>query len=213
MRKILCPRCGAINLEKFVTFPHCANCGTLLPWQEAAAPFQRAWQRPLRPLLWLGVLAGASLALVAAVLLFETAPEASGQVVIYGQSSRVTQVGHLLSAQFTVDTIDAQAARPPDVLSAVKLRIPRHFFDDFDFIALDPAPDEIIDRGTGRYFQYAALPRETRLQLSMRARQTGRHRLNTQIYADDYSAGTYRTVITVQPVTMQPGASPKNRGK
>ena len=212
MRQIRCPSCGTINLEKFVTFPHCANCGTLLPApeasSEAASQLSRAWQRPFRVLLWVAVLICATLALAAAAVFFQATPQEPGQVVIYGQLSRATQVGHLLGAQFTVDTMDVAAARPESMLNAVELRIPREFFDNFDFVALDPAPDEITDRGTARYFRYTALPRETRLQLSIRARQPGRHRLSTRIYADEYTAGEFRTAITVQPT-----ARPKNRGK
>ena len=212
MRQIRCPSCGTVNLEKFVTFPHCANCGTLLPdpeasSQEAASQLPRVWPRPLRVLLWLAVLSCATLALVAAAVFFQAVPQQPGRVVIYGQLSRVTRVGDLLSAQFTVDTVEAAASRPEDMLNEVELRIPREFFDNFDFIALDPAPDEIANRGTARYFRYTALPRETRLQLSMRARKPGRHRLNTRIYVADYTAGEFRTTIIVQPATR-----PKNRG-
>jgi len=199
MRKIPCPRCGAINLEKFVTFPHCANCGTLLPSQEAQPQAARTWQRPLKPLLWIAVLGCATLGLVLAATLFEATPQEDGQVVIYGQSARATQVGHLMSTQFTVDTIDATAPRSENTLRAVNLRVPRDFFDRFDFAALDPLPDEVTDRGSGRYFSYAELPRETRLQLTARARQAGRYRLHIQIYAADYTPGEYRTTIVVEP--------------
>ena len=198
MRKIPCPRCGAINLEKFVTFPHCANCGTLLPSQEVPAQPRHAWQRSLKPLLWIAVLGCATLGLVLAAALFEGTPEEDGQIVIYGQSSRATQVGHLMSTQFTVDTIDAAAPRDGNTLKAVKLRLPRDFFDRFDFVALDPLPDEVTTRGSGRYFSYEVLPRETRLQLTARARHPGRYRLPIKIYAADYSPGEYRTTIVVE---------------
>jgi hypothetical protein len=198
MQKIACPRCGAINLEKFVTFPHCANCGTLLPSQEAAAPTARTWHRPLKPLLWMAVLCCATVALVVAAALFQGTPQESGQVVIYGQLSRATQVGQLMQAQFTVDTMDAPESHAENILNEVKLRVPRDFFREFDFVAIDPVPDEVTNRGSGRYFSYATLPRETRLQLTARARRPGQHRLNVQIYAAGRSPGEYRTTIIVE---------------
>jgi hypothetical protein len=198
MRKISCPRCGAINLEKFVTFPHCANCGTLLPTQEAQAQPQSRWQPLLKPLLWIAVLGCATLVLVLAATLFEATPQEEGQVVIYGQLARATRVGQLMTTLFMVDTIDASAPRSGNDLNAVKLRVPRDFFEQFQFIALDPPPDDVTDRGSGRYFSYAVMPRETRLQLRARARQPGRYRLNIQIYAANYSPGECRTTIVVE---------------
>jgi len=157
MRKIPCPRCGTINLEKFVTFPHCANCGILLPAQSTSAQLQRAAPRLIKPLLGMAVLAGATLCLVVAAALFEATPQDSGQIVIYGQLSRAARVGDLVSAQFTVDTMDAPASQMNNTLSEVKVRVPREFFDAFDSVALDPAPDEVTGRGSGRYFLcYAA---------------------------------------------------------
>ena len=209
MRKILCPRCGTINLEKFVTFPHCAHCGTLLPSQETSVPAGRAWQRPLKPLLWLAVLGGATLGLVVAATLFQETPQEVGQVVIYGQLSRATQVGQLMQAQFTVDTLDAPESRAADNLNEVKLRVPRDFFKAFDFVALDPVPDEVTSRGSGRYFSYAVLPRETRLRLTAYARRSGRHRLNIQIYALGRSSGEFHTMITVEQAARQNNAGIK----
>jgi len=57
VKKIVCPRCGAVNLEKFVTFPHCAGCSALLPlWGDAPARAGASLlRRPLRVGFWMSL--------------------------------------------------------------------------------------------------------------------------------------------------------------
>lgn len=199
MKKVRCPNCAVINLDKFVTFPYCAGCGALLP-QPSSAGAVPLWRRPLKPFLWVSAVGLAAAGLVAATTSFHSAPVEPGHIIIYGQAARVTQVGHLLSLRLTVDTIESPTSRDQR-LHDVKLRLSGAWLRQFRFVELKPPPDAVSLGGSGRYYHYHTLARNTPLDLTVRALQPGRHRLKAGIYAEQEYPGEYHCLITVAAVT------------
>jgi hypothetical protein len=201
MKKIRCPQCAVINLERFVTFPHCAGCGTLLSNQEAHAQVEKTptMRQPLRPALWATLFAGV---VVAIGLLLTKALNVSasppGQLVIYGRMTRVTGVGKTISADLTVDATGNDIARRDAELTGVKLRISDRFFRDFQFVGLEPKPDRQMSSGTGRYYYYSHLPLNTRLRLQVQSLRPGQFLFESSVYADEQYAGDFNAVINVR---------------
>ena len=197
MKKVRCPQCAVINLDKFVTYPHCAGCGALLPQIETSADAVSAWRRPLGPLLWATIVGCAAIGLIAAAVLLVPQPAESGKLIVYAQTQRITQVGNTLVVRLTIDSIGDTAARDDPALHGIKFRVPQEFFNKFALVSLEPRPDEVTNFGKGRYFYYGSLPRETQLRFTLRALQAGRHRLTTTIYAQQQLPTDYLATIRV----------------
>ena len=196
MKKVRCPRCGVINLEKFVTFPYCAGCGALLPpVPETTLPL---WRRPLKPLFWVTTVGCAAAALLAATMSFKSAPPEPGHIIIYGLIPHYTTVGRQITLRLTVDTIESPTAHD-QVLNNVRLRLAGQWLKKFKMIAIDPSPDDTTVGGSARYFHFQSLTRNTPLKLTVQALQPGHHRLKAVIYADQQYPGEYRSSITVAP--------------
>ncbi|MDQ3815743.1 MAG: hypothetical protein M3347_17655 [Armatimonadota bacterium] len=195
MKKIQCPQCAVINLDKFVTYPHCAGCGALLPQDETARETISAWRRPLGALLWATIVGCAAIVAIAVSVLFVSKPRELGQLIVYPQTPRTAPVGRKLVARFMVDAIDTSRRDPS--LQGVKLRMQQDFFQNFTLIAITPRPDEIRNFGRGRYFYYQSLPRESQLRLILRAEHPGRHRLKATIYAQQHLPVDYLATIRV----------------
>ena len=204
MKKIRCPRCGVINLEKFVTYPHCAGCGSMLPQTSDTTEHLPVWRRPLGPVLWVTVIAGAVVGLVIAATMFERTPVEFDQVVIYGQAARNLTLGKEFVIYLTLDAFDSVAAQHNEVLKDVSLRLEQNTLEKFEFVSLDPSPDTVLRSGTGRYLRYNTLPRETPLQLTMRPRQTGIHSISIKVFALDHDpSAPYNTTVRVLPPDIQ----------
>lgn len=196
MKKIHCPQCAVVNLEKFVSFPYCAGCGVLLPQgKEAAAPLP-FWRRPLGPMLWVTAVGCAAGGIVATTTAFTPASIDPDHIVIYGQTPHTVQVGHLLTIGLTVDTIENPTA-PAQNLADVKLRLSGDWLRKFSLVSLTPHPDTVTLGGNGRYYHYRSLPRNAQLKLTVRAVQPGQHHLKAVIYAQQQYPGTFRTSINV----------------
>lgn len=210
MKKIRCPRCGVINLEKFVTYPHCAGCGSMLPQSSEATDNLPVWRRPLGPVLWVTVIAGAVVGLVVAATMFEKAPAELGRVIVYGRAARTIKVDSNLVINLTFDVFNNLPTQNNEMLQDVRLRLSRGTLDKFEFISLSPPPDNFLRVGTGRYFQYHTLPRDTLLQLTLRPRQLGTHSISVGVYARDHQpALPYNVTVRVLPTIKQPQKSAK----
>jgi len=200
MKKIRCPRCGVINLEKFVTFPHCAGCGSILPQVAEVAEALPVWRRPLGPLLWVSVLAGAVAGLVVTATMFESAPVEPGPVLVYGRAARNLYMGNELTISLTLDTSDGIPGHENDELKDVSLRLSRDTLEKFDFVSLSPSPDTVLRSGTGRYLQYSSLSRDTQMELTLRPREVGTHAIVVNIYALDHTpSAPYSFTVRVSP--------------
>lgn len=198
MKKIRCPQCAVINLEKFVTFPYCAGCGALLPQAPAAGTPVTLWRRPLGPLLWVTAIGCAVGGLVAVSTSFNRTSPEPGHIIIYGQAPQSTPLHGLLTLRLTVDTIESPTARDKMLLD-VKLRLTDQWLHQFRFVSLLPPPDAVTSRGSGHYYHYKSLARDTPLKLTLRALQPGAHRLKAVIYAQQQYPGNFRALIKVTP--------------
>jgi hypothetical protein len=202
MQKIRCPRCGVVNLEKFLTYPRCAGCGSTLPAPATApAPF---WKRSFGAQLWIPFLGVALVALVAMASLLTPPEEDKAQLLIYGNAARRVAVEQTVILTMTLDAVAQTRLQHRSDLQNVKLRLPQALFKDFAFVALEPAPDETLKTNGGRYFQYASLPRESTLRLRLYARRAGRYRVRADFYADDYAPGFFSITVLVVPPTNLP---------
>lgn len=205
MQKIRCPRCGVVNLEKFLSYPRCAGCGsTLPPPTSAPAPF---WKRSLGARLWIPLLGVTLVTLVAAASFLTPPEEDQAQLLIYGHAVRRVSVDQTVVFTMTLDAVAQTRAQRRAPLRNVKLRLPHSLFDDFAFVSLEPLPDETLQTNGGRYFQYASLPRETTLRLRLYARHAGRHRVRADFYADEHAPGFFGWTVFVTPLAHKAHSS------
>ncbi len=168
MKKVVCARCGLVNLDKFVSFPHCAACGALL--EQAPPPKWRTiWRRPVRPLYWmLAVGSGLmTLGLTIASITREARVIGDSPLLVYTQIPREVAPGQSVRVQFTLDS----ALQNPDKdFERVSLRLSSQMQRDFVGITIQPPPVSIERRGRGRYYLWDALPRNTALKLTLQPR-------------------------------------------
>ena len=171
MKKIVCASCGLVNLEKFVSYPHCAACGALLTSRAEPAKWRARWRRPVRPLFWMLAVGGgvAALGWAIASVARETRERADKPLLVYAQVARALAPDGTASAIFTLDS----AEENPDALfQTVRLRLSRETRRDFAVINLLPRPQLTDTLGSGTYYGWNELPRGTSLRLTLRARRT-----------------------------------------
>ena len=205
MRKIRCPHCNVINLEKFVTYPNCAGCGALLP--EPVPERDSTYRRPLKPLLWATVLGliGALVLVVTTLSTITTPVVEPAHLVIYGRVRHFVPVGRSVTVDLTLDTVEASASE--EELSAVKMRLNDKFVKAFKIIAMTPPPDQTSRFGDGHYFEYESLPANAHLRFTALALHPGQYTMNLTVSAKDEVYGQYHTVITVRPAGHLPQAT------
>lgn len=200
MKKVVCARCGLVNLDKFVSFPHCAACGTMLP-QEAPPKWRKFWRRPVRPFYWmLAVGSGLGLlGLAIASIARETRVSGDKPLLVYTQIPRDIGAGQNVTAQFT---LDSALENPDDSFERVSLRLNHETQHDFLVIAIKPPPTLTESRGRGRYYLWDELPRNTALKLTLQPRsnvkKSGALRLHATLWAASYEQFEVRAnIITV----------------
>lgn len=197
MQKIRCPRCGVVNLEKFVTYPQCAGCGSTLPApQESPLPF---WRRPLGASLWVSVIGLAMLGIVVGTNFLSAPLENEAQLVIYGNTPRRIRLQQTVIISMTIDAVKESSSQMRRPLQNVKVRLPRTLFKKFAFVSLEPKPDMISSTAGGRYFHYDFLDRETTLKLRLYAKSIGQQSARAAVYADEHLSGSYTLSIFVAP--------------
>ena len=195
MKKVVCAQCGLVNLDKFVSFPHCAACGSLL--QQGAPPKWRTiWRRPVRPLYWmLAVGSGlAALGFTIASLTRETRAVGDKPLLVYTQIPRDFAPGQTISVQFT---LDSATENPDDNFERVSLRLGKQMQRDFINIAVQPPPVSIERRGQGRYYLWDKLPRNTAIQVTLqsRAQTADIMQVHATLWAANYQQFEVRTNI------------------
>jgi hypothetical protein len=195
MHKIHCPRCGVVNLEKFVTYPRCAGCGITLPQTEGEqyVPF---WKRPLNSRLWITLVGSVFCGLLVGASFLQTSVEKNQVLLLYGNAARSGKVGDLVTLTLTAD---APPSRHSAVLSDVRLRMPLRCFQSLRLVSISPQPDEMTVSGNSRYFSYRRLPRETNLILRLRAVAPISERFRATLYAADHMPAAWRITIRIQP--------------
>lgn len=197
MQKIRCPRCGVVNLEKFLTYPQCAGCGSTLPaLRQSPLPF---WRRPLGASLWVSVIGIAVIGIVIVTSFLSPSSENQAQMVIYGSTQRRIRLQQTVVVKMTIDAVGESSSQKRAPLQNVKVRLPRALFKKFAFVSLEPKPNTMTSTVGGRYFQYDFLPRETTLKLRLYARSVGQQRARATVYADEHAPGLYALSIFVAP--------------
>ena len=206
MKKVVCARCGLVNLDKFVSFPHCAACGTLLEPQ-APPPWRTIWSRPVRPLYWmLAVGSGlAVLGLVIASITRETLAVGDKPLLVYTQIPRDFAPGQTIKVQFT---LDSALEHPDDSFERVSLRLSQQMQRDFIDITIQPPPAAIERRGRGRYYLWNKLPRNTALKLALRPRPQSEGALQIQatLWAAHYRQFDVRASLAKAAIKASTGA-------
>lgn len=197
MRKIHCPHCAVVNLEKFVTYPHCAGCGALLTKDAPPRPNWIAWRRPLGPILWATVLCCAAAGAVGAAMMLRR-PAVLGQMVVYGQTMRRVPVSGTLRLSLTMDAIGG-SARENSLLETVTVRFDKAFLQNFSLIEIDPAAQSETGLGSGQYFVFEQLPREKQIDFQFKALRAGRYKLRAQVSADSQLPTDYVANVIVAP--------------
>ena len=197
MRKIRCPQCAVVNLERFVTYPHCAGCGALLPQAEGSPEQLPRISRPIKPFLWAAAVGLAIVLLVSAAAMFDSSPP-RGQYEVYGRAPRGMTIGKSITADLTLDDIDNVSARRDTVLHGVEVRVSDQFFHNVRFMGIDPKPDHIYNSGRGRYFYYGDFPLGGTVRLRLLPFRTGYANFDAQMYANNQVAGTFTAVVDVR---------------
>lgn len=190
-----CPHCAVINLEGFITFPHCAGCGVLLP---PLPPVEKkAWRRPLRTALWTSLVGGlATFAAMMATRAIDTRAQNKSRVILSARRARAATVGRHLSLLLTLDTPNRQMTGEAS-LRALKIRVPREFFGNFRLISLQPQPDYIEKRGGGLYFAYREVPSGTQPHLLLMPLRAGNFDLEIKLFSDNQFQNEYRIALDV----------------
>jgi hypothetical protein len=149
-------------------------------------------------------------ALVVAASFLAPPDKDEARLLIYGNAARRVSVEQTVVLTMTLDAVAQTRSQRRSDLQNVKLRLPQSLFDNFAFVSLEPMPDETLQTNGGRYFQYAALPRETTLRLRLYARHAGRHRVRADFYADEHAPGFFGWTVFVAPAQTKAGKTNAN---
>lgn len=208
MKKVICPACGMVNLEKFVTFPHCAACGASL--SEAPHEQTPVWQRPVDAILWAMVLGLCCVALAVAGILTarETRRIEERTLVVYVQIPRHLRIGQKSQLRVGLDSVEANNGVSP-AFPGLQMRLPQAFFRDFTLVSISPTPRSKVVRGNATYFEFGNLPRDQLLVLSFLPRRSGLSRLAFSLGALGFSNFDWRgnlEVVAAAPARSVPRA-------
>jgi hypothetical protein len=209
MKKIVCPSCGKVNFEAFVTFPQCAECGALLPDAQELEP-QSFWRRPVGTLWWISLLGAAAVAVAVAVTLLGHAEIEQDQLLVYGILQRHLHVGSQTVMQLTLDTVSEGNVLRKPTLENVELRIPHELLKSWTLVSMEPPPKSIYKRGNGTYYRLGDLEVNTVIFLTWRAREAGDYRFTLNIFADNHEPVRFVAAAKVDKEKIQNLPQPGN---
>lgn len=208
MKKIVCPSCGKVNFEAFVTFPHCAECGALLPDVKEPAP-KSLWRRPVGTLWWISLLGVAAVAVAISVTLLGSNEVEQDQLLIYGTMQRHLHVGSQTVMKLTLDTVsEGNVLRKPSIHN-VELRIPSELLKSWTLVSIEPSPKSTFRRGNGDYYELGNIEVNTVIFLTWRARKAGDYRFLLDLFADDHEPVRFVAVTQVDKQKIDSPPAPK----
>lgn len=174
---------------------------------------EKSWRSPLRVALWTSVVGGlATFAAITAGRALDTRVQNTSQVLLSARKTRRATIGRRLSVSLMLDTPGRQMASE-ESLRALKLRIPRDFFRDFQLISLQPQPDSVETRGGALYFSYRAVPAGTHPRLLLLPLRAGNFALEMKLFSDNRFQNQCRIALAIAPregasVPVSPIAAP-----
>lgn len=201
MKKIVCPSCGKVNFEAFVTYPHCAECGALLPDAKEPAP-RSFWRRPVGTLWWISLLGVAAVVLAISVTLLGSSHTDSDQLLIYGSLQRRMHVGSQTVMQLTLDTVEEASMLKRPSLEEVEVRIPTSLLKSWTLVSMEPVPKKMYTRGGGTYFRLGNMAVGNTLFLTWRALKPGEFRFVINVFADNHDPVRYIALTQVDHEQM-----------
>ena len=212
MKKVVCAQCGLVNLDKFVSFPHCAACGALLAQPEKPARWNGKWRRPVRPFYWmLAVGSGLGvLALAIANLAAESRNLGDKPLLVYSQIPRSLRASQMATAQFTLDSALKDA---DDEFQNVSLRLSRQTQSHVAIVSVQPPPDSTEMRGQGRYYGWDELPRGSTIKIVLMPAKSEKNGAVLPLQLT-FGAAQYRpfemraTLETATPISAKSAAAP-----
>jgi hypothetical protein len=194
VKKIICPQCGAVNLEKFVTYPHCAGCSLLLSSEgEGPGEALSLWQKPLRVGLWASLL-GAALLGIVAVATREIGEQEAEQLLIFGAAPRRASTTQSVTCRLNFDALEAPA---PQHLRELRLVMARSFGQDWKLLEVRPPPDNVQSDGGRTILLYNSWPIDETCVLQLRPRGGGARRIRLIASASGYDAVQWRATVVV----------------
>ena len=197
MKKVVCPACGMVNLERFITFPHCAACGARL--SDAAPPRVPFWKRPLSAPLWATTLGlcCAGLGVAGILVARETRRLEEKRMVVYAQIPRRLSVGEVGVLRFGLDGIETPSGGR-EGFDDINLRLPAALLQNFVLVSISPPPRVRTARGAGLYFDFGRMENDQPLSISLRARRAGTHRLTFLLTASGWEPFEWRGNLNVR---------------
>ncbi len=208
MKKVRCPRCYVVNLERFVTFPYCAGCGAHLPTGKDEAAHHSAWRRPLGVALWTSLFGVTLLALFAAVRVFDVPFAQTPDVSATGSAPRRVIVGDEFALRLTIEP--SEGTKEGQTLHAMQLRVLQSSLAGLTLLEIQPPPDAIVERGQARYFEYATFSVEQPVRLRLRATKPGHRSLQIQFLVENQLQGAPIFVFDVTPRAASRGSTSKD---
>jgi hypothetical protein len=196
MKKVLCQMCGLMNLEKFVTYPHCAGCGTRLAETANPSSLDR-WKRPLRAPLWATIvgLCCAGLGFWGISIARETSSVEEKQLIAYIQIPHSFTVGTESAIQLTLDTTKANDTGIRNFYD-VRLRLAKSTFEDFVLVSTTPE-HRISNEGKGSYLTFDSVPRDEPILLKISPRHPGKAKFAFGLYVRDFTPFEWQSSLKV----------------
>ena len=209
MKKVRCPRCYVVNLERFVTFPYCAGCGARLPIGESETAIHSAWRRPLGVLLWTSLFGVTLLGLFVAVRVFEVPLSRAPDVSATGSAPRRVVVGEEFALRINLEA--AEGTKRNQTLRAMQLRVLQSSLENLTLLEIQPPPDAIVNRGRARYFEYSAFKASDSVRLKLRATRPGHRSLQIQFLVENQLQSAPVFIFDVAARDTEPRAGRKEK--